>query len=147
MSADKHEFRRLTTAHHEAGHAVAHLLAGGTVREVVLSRDGRTGYTEIAEDGPREGNLMGWLVMLLAGQEANARFLTEHGYSLSRARRVCRAASPGDLREFRAAARGTGISEHRARRATERLVDRKWSRIHRAALRLAARGRLPGSAL
>jgi hypothetical protein len=136
----------MMAAYHEAGHAVAHKVAGGRVSSVKLTgRD--TGVMTTQEHGPREGDLMGWLVMILAGQEAAARFLTHHGYSLAAGRRANHRGSHHDRARFRRYAQGSGISEAHARHEAERLVRTHWRRIDRTARKLTRSRHLSHTAI
>ncbi|SFJ76554.1 Peptidase M50B-like [Amycolatopsis sacchari] len=139
-------FNRLITAHHEAGHAIAHLVAGGRVQSVKIISTYH-GVMTPREHEPAPDNVLGWLVMILAGHEAAARYVAKNGYGLGTARRLTRDGAASDLAGFRRFARGTGISEAHARREAARLVSRHWGRVHRAALRLDKAGRLSGSQL
>jgi hypothetical protein len=138
------ELARWEIAYHEAGHAVAHRVAGGKVRAVELHRNGH-GVTITDEDGPTPATAQGWLVMLLAGGEAQAKFLTQHHFGLGKARRYVQSSCAGDLADFRRDSRGFGISESTARRGAERLVRSHWRRIDRAASLLLKNGRISGS--
>ncbi len=140
---DEERLNRLATAHHEAAHAVAHKLAGGRVHEVRFF-SATAGGTKVAEDGPGGPvSNLGWLVMLLAGGEAELRFLDrDPRVGRRQARAAVAAGCRGDLTAFRAAARGTGISERRARAAARSLVSAHWGRIARVAAKLDQRHRL-----
>lgn len=145
---DDEQLLRLAVAHHEIGHAVAYKLAGHKVRSVRIngSNDG-SGNTSYVPTTVPETEVGPWLVTILAGGEAHAHFLTRHGYSLAAARRAVKVHCSGDLAAFRSDARGTGISESTARADARRLVTSHWSRIQRAADKLARSGRLSGSAI
>ena len=137
--------RRLVIAYHEAGHAVAHRVAGGKVSTVEISGDGSGGVTSTAEDGPTADTLTDWLVMILAGSEAEARFLVRHhGHWRTAARRHARPGSRSDMANFRRYATGSGISESTARAAAERLVRTHWRRIEKVAALLVKKGRITG---
>jgi hypothetical protein len=144
---DVADLRRLMHAHHEAGHAIAHTLAGYRVHRVTLEPGTRGGFMTTAEDGPDPDRIHGWLVMLLAGGEAATRFLTKNGYGTGEARRIASGSCNQDRGDFRRDRRGSGISEGRARADARTLVSRHWGRIHRVAVRLDRKGRLSGSQL
>jgi hypothetical protein len=137
---------RWKIAYHEAGHAVVHRVAGGQVKKVEILRNGG-GITVTAEDGPADDDgLIHWLVMILAGGEAEARFLVrKHGQWRSDARRAARPTCSSDLSDFRQAAKGSSISESKARNAAEVLVRKHWRRIDKVAALLFAKGKLTGS--
>ncbi|WP_216210593.1 M50 family metallopeptidase [Amycolatopsis aidingensis] len=139
------DLTRLVTCHHEAGHAIAHQVGGGTVHHVRIVSD-HEGYMRPADEFDPD-NPLPWLVMILAGSEAAARFLTRHGYSLGEGRRIQRGWCHDDRTMFRRYARGTGIAEGRARREAQRLVRRHWRQIDRLATKLDRRGRLTGPRL
>lgn len=135
---------RLATAYHEAGHAVAHKLAGGKVKHVKIHRSGQSGGTGVVEDGPG-GRIseLGWMVMILAGAEAEFRYLTrEAGLSTGQARANVAHGSKTDMTDLRAAVREYGISEAKARNKTRSLINSHWGRITRAAIKLDTRGTL-----
>lgn len=135
-------FNRLITAHHEAGHAVAHVLGGGRVTEVKILGE-RSGVMVPKENTPIPGRELEFLAMILAGHEAGVRFLTTYGgFGRSAANRALRKAGAHDLARFPGYARGTGISESTARSRARSLVASHWGRIHRVAVKLDRSGRL-----
>ncbi|PXY31109.1 hypothetical protein [Prauserella muralis] len=142
---DHEDLTRWVSAFHEAGHAVVHCAAGGRLRTARLTADD-AGHITTRENGPHPDRPLDWLAMLLAGHEAATRFLVQHGgYSTGQARSRTRGSARDDLAAFRRDARGTGISESRARREAATRVRRHWGRIQRAAHTLHATGRLTTS--
>ncbi|MDQ0378586.1 hypothetical protein [Amycolatopsis thermophila] len=131
-------------AAHEAGHGVIAVVQGIAVQHCRLGPTG--GYTrhrDVPADHPEIE-----LAILLAGQEAEAYWLTRHaGLWFGSALRLAAKASEDDLREVRRLRKHTGSSESRIRSHTRALVRRHWGRIDRATHRLYTRGRLSGSAL
>ncbi|MFI6026372.1 hypothetical protein [Amycolatopsis magusensis] len=139
----RQDITRLVVAHHEAGHAIAHRVAGGRIQFVKVGRDGR-GNTRTVENGPTPGKELDWLVMIAAGGRAEHRFLTEQGYSDREARALVEANTSGDQANFRALSQGTGITRRQADKAADKLVSRHWGRIQKLAARLDNSGRVSG---
>ncbi|GAB3580320.1 hypothetical protein GCM10027445_50430 [Amycolatopsis endophytica] len=131
-------------AAHEAGHGVIAVVQGVQVLHCHLGAT--TGYTRhrnVDADHPEIA-----LAILLAGQEAEAYWLTRYaGYWFGSALRTAADAAEHDLREIRRLRKRHGLSENRLRSHTRSLVRRHWNRIDRAGHRLYSRGRLSGSAL
>ncbi|MGW4829764.1 M50 family metallopeptidase [Amycolatopsis japonica] len=135
---------RRATAYHEGGHAVALKLAGGTVKHVKVHANGRQGGTRTVEDGPG-GRIseLGWMVMLLAGAEAEYRYLTrEAGLPASQAKASIKAGSQTDMSDLRNAVKAYGISEATVRSKTKSLINSNWGRITKVAVKLDERGTL-----
>ncbi|QYN17508.1 M50 family metallopeptidase [Amycolatopsis sp. DSM 110486] len=133
---------RAVSAHHEAGHAVAHKAAGGTIRKVVLDARGHgVTYTVELSPGGRLSEL-GFVAMLLAGEEAQYRFLTGIGYGSREARRWASVGGTRDRADFRKLRKLTRYSEAEARDEAALVVSRSWGRIERVACDLYERGRL-----
>ncbi|OXM70744.1 MULTISPECIES: hypothetical protein [Amycolatopsis] len=131
-------------AAHEAGHGVIAVVQGIEVAHCHLdTTSGHTRHRDVSADQPEIS-----LAILLAGQEAEAYWLTRYaGYWFGSALRAAADSSEHDLCEVRRLRRHTGLSEGRIRSRTRSLVRRHWSRIDRAAHRLYTRGHLSGSAL
>jgi len=131
-------------AAHEAGHGVIAVVQGIQVAHCKISATrGYTRHRDVAASHPEIT-----LAILLAGQEAEAYWLTRYaGYWFGSALRAAADASEHDLREVRRLRKHTGLSEGRIRSRTRSLVRRHWGRIDRAGGRLYSRGHLSGSAL
>ncbi len=132
------------SAMHEAGHAVAFKKAGVRIRKLTLTRSmfgGHQGCCEV--DDPTERQLRGYLVAILAGIEAEARYLkTHHGFSLSAGRDTAAYGGRYDLAAFKKYSAGTGLSKSSARSKAASLVSWNYGRIESVAARLANSGRL-----
>ncbi|MFJ8910610.1 hypothetical protein [Amycolatopsis sp. NPDC102389] len=133
----------LAAAYHEGGHAVLHKLNGGTVHHVKVTASGA--YTRTAEDCPDEDDPFPYLVMVMAGHAAEARFYQVNGFGSWKADSMAAAQAGGDRANFGRHSRGTGISRGQALNEAKRQVRRHWGRIDRVARVLAARGHLSGS--
>ncbi|MFI9449200.1 hypothetical protein [Amycolatopsis sp. NPDC052450] len=140
---DTTDLELLAAAYHEAGHAVLHKQFGGTVEHVKLTAKGA--YTRTTEDAPDEENPFPYLVMVMAGHAAEARFYQRNGFGSWKADSMAAAQAGGDRANFRRHSRGTGISRGQALTEAKRLVKRHWGHIERVAHALAAKGHLSGS--
>ncbi|WP_410662784.1 hypothetical protein [Amycolatopsis sp. lyj-84] len=133
----------LAAAYHEAGHAVLHKLSGGTVQHVKVTSS--RAYTRTAEDRPDADNPLPYLVMVMAGHAAEARFYQRNGVGSWKADSMAAAQAGGDRANFRRHASGTGISQSKALSEAKKQVRRHWGRIERVAQALATTGRVSGS--
>lgn len=152
-SFDNYDPYLLATAAHEAGHALACHHAGIDIAEIVLWQQGDSigGHVIPSSDHLDEDQYDGQLVALVAGHEAEARWLTDHGgyrtlgfRDHSGALSVSRGGCCTDLANFRRLRRkGTGsLAEPTARAQARALLIRRWPHLERLALRLARHRRL-----
>lgn len=133
----------LCAAMHEAGHAVAFQAAGAKVLSIQVYAHGNTAAGDCYVDDDQIPDLPKYLTAIMAGTEAQARWLARyHGHTLGSARREIGSGSAHDKRDFARYARGSGISEARARRKAQSFVSSHWGRIERLGKKLAKRGRL-----
>lgn len=137
----------MPTAAHEAGHAVAALSAGFAIAEIRIWREsdehhyGHHGYVRLTQDTFTDEEHDDHPVVLVAGHEAEARWMSKHAdyLLLGSARRDTRGGACHDLDTFRRNRRkGNGtLTEPQARAQARVLLARHWHRIERLALRLA----------
>ena len=144
----------LPTAAHEAGHAIAASAAGLTVVDIALwhEQGGAAGHVELIEepDDLDSESLNGFLVSIVAGQEAQARFLTR--YSTFALLGSARAATEGSCCDDKALFKTVhkrhpeALSRGEARHQAQRLITQRWDRLERLAARLAKYRRLTSPA-
>jgi hypothetical protein len=130
-------------AAHEAGHGVICAALGIQVVHVTLTAT--SGHTKHRGHNDLDAELL----ILLAGQEAQARWVQRHvsGYGFGSALRYAKRCSAHDMRDFRRLVRRSALSEGTARSHCRSLVRKHWGRIDRAADRLARTGHVSGSSL
>jgi hypothetical protein len=133
------------SAHHEAGHAVVHMLYGAEVVEVMLpdtcTTDG--GGTTHLSVPKRLAGSAGYLAGTWAGSEAAIHYLDQVGL-LDRAARIDVAnTSVGDIADIRQHVTNPLVLET-TRAMAIRLVAEHWSAIERVADALLDHGRLTG---
>lgn len=144
----------LPTAAHEAGHAIAASAAGLTVVDIALwhEQGGAAGHVEVTEepDDLDSESLNGFLVTTVAGQEAQARFLTRYSTFafVSSARSAIERGCCDDKALFKTVHKRHSevLSRGEARHQAQRLVTQRWARIERLATRLAKYRRLTSPA-
>lgn len=126
---------RARIAHHECGHAVIARAVGLTVTRVKIRRNG--GYVRLGEFHPEQADAE--LRFFYAGRHAEARLLTEHGYSRARALRITKTHASHDLKQVRSIVKwmqrhhDQRLNTRRAERDAARLVDSHWNAIARMA--------------
>lgn len=141
--AQQRRLKRLSTVHHEAGHAVAYVLAGGRVQALELLPVG--GHMIPADvDKTKKSNLPGVLVALLAGMAAEVRALVGSGVSESAAREYAEVGGKSDSQTFGEYSRGSGLRKGQVAGMAEDLVSRYFGWITKLANRLDKAGRLSG---
>jgi hypothetical protein len=135
---------RIVVACHELGHAVAFTEAGQTVCEIRVIGHGAQvhGYTDITKtviNDPEQGRA--FLVAIVAGAEAGARWSAINGYSRPGCG-ACKSAS--DLATYREIRRKypmlARFSDVEIRGMARRLVRARWRRIAALTPGLATRG-------
>lgn len=133
----------LCTAIHEAGHIVAFQAAGAKVTKAKVWKHGprASDYTRVSDDPPED--LTKYLIAILAGTEAQARWLARyHGHTVASARREIGSDSDSDRSWWRYYAKGSGLTESAIRRKAGSFVSSKFGRIERLGTKLARRGSL-----
>jgi len=128
-------------AYHEAGHAVIHVLLGGTLQRVSLVRDDRPGVPKEAAAGP--GSVEDRIAVLLAGEVAE---------SLSGQHVTGVAEGTDRERARRLAASATSAPEALLEAERQRVVallrtPQHWQRVVAVAQALLAQQRLEGAQL
>lgn len=152
-SFDAYDPQLLATAAHEAGHAHAFHHAGIPIGEIRVwwQGDSTAGHVTLADDYIDEDQLDGNLIALVAGHEAEARWLTEHGgfqllgfRNQSGALSASRGRCCSDMTNFRRLRRRhkSELTEPAARVQARALLVRRWPHLERLALRLARHRRL-----
>jgi hypothetical protein len=144
----------LEVAAHEVGHALCWRAAGFPIVHLVIRRGVFGGITDARCRHGRvwldAHNVDGYLIGLVGGPAAQARFLTTHHRAWrSTARSRARGNGAADLAEFTRLARAhrTRLSVEAAWRAADRLLTTRAGALDRLTARLAATGRITGSAL
>jgi hypothetical protein len=138
----REERERVSTAYHEAGHAVAGERLGFTSAGVsIASRGAKRGGARVFGDWQTLKEARAEIVCLLAGYAADVK----HGTALREARNGCGA----DFAEARRVSRFVGepIARGRARAAAFVRERRNWRAIDLIALQLLASTKISGAAV
>jgi hypothetical protein len=136
------------TAHHEAAHTVAVLLAGQRVDEVVVRRDPDVDVSTDPSGWVRwnstrtKVDVMDHLVVCWAGQMAGLRYLEEIGRDTPTDRFDIIHGSSDDAGQAYKLAADHGLPEDAGMRAARLIVRSEWATIARLARELCTRGRL-----
>lgn len=118
---------RLSTAFHEAGHAVVALALGRVVGKVTIEpKQMKLGQCEIKKGrfGPRHDHLETEMLVLLAGPAAEARHVGRYDW----------AAASQDLKDLRGLARHRAPNDRQAARLERRMLDKVESLLDDVAL-------------
>lgn len=131
-----------SSACHEAGHAVAFKAAGVRIYHVTLWAVGDFAHGACEVDEETIGDIEPFLIAILAGREAQARWLVKRSswWLLGSARDVCPAKD--DRKKFKHYAQSTGHTEAQIRPKAEKFVASNWSKIERLGNKLAKNGKI-----
>lgn len=144
--ATKTPDQRAVTAYHEAGHARAIRVGGLTVTGMRVNPHGGGHTTWDPRRGMSDQERRGLLVAIVAGQEAECRYLMDrYGYSYKEALRESHAHASGDREIFKREAAGTGYTFEDLRPDAHRLVRWHAYTIETNAKPLARRGHRGGT--
>ena len=136
----------LATAYHEAGHGRAAVRAGLTVRSMqVFSPDSGSDYAGITTMRGDAKSLKAALMVGIAGQEAEIRYLREYqGMSRRQAVKATHRGATGDRQIFEEVSEGR-YSWSDLESEARSLVRWNWGTIETNAKKLARRGKLSGT--
>lgn len=138
------DLRLLQPAAHEAGHALACVVAGYAIADIRVwhTSNSAAGALQLADDIDDRQATDELLVSLVAGHEAEVNWLSLNTNHPSR-ERALRETQPGcctDLELFaryRRRSRHTSLTEAAARGRAEALLRQHWRRVERLTVRLA----------